>query len=186
MSPNAKNAEADLILGVVNGSRSAFGALVEPHSARLITLATRMLGAPQQAEDAVQDALASIWLARHRLDHNRSVGPFLTTVVINKCRDRLRKRKVARLFGFEPDVETLAIADDSPRPDEIAEQREELRRLAAEIERLPIRLREALVLVSMDGRSQAEAATLLGVSEKAVETRIYRARKHLRERLEES
>ena len=56
--------------------------------------------------------------------------------------------------------------------------------LAEEIERLPIRLREALILVSIDGRSQAEAAELLGVSEKAIETRIYRARQKLRDRLE--
>mgnify|MGYP003547813296 FL=1 len=56
--------------------------------------------------------------------------------------------------------------------------------LRAEIERLPVRLREALVLVSIDGRSQAEAASLLGVSEKAIETRVYRARQRLREKFE--
>ncbi|MBB3991921.1 RNA polymerase sigma factor (sigma-70 family) [Croceicoccus naphthovorans] len=63
-------------------------------------------------------------------------------------------------------------------------QRQELRMLLEQIERLPIRLREALILVSIDGRSQAEAAELLGVSEKAIETRIYRARQKLRDRLE--
>ncbi len=56
--------------------------------------------------------------------------------------------------------------------------------LLEQIERLPIRLSEALILVSIDGRSQAEAAELLGVSEKAIETRIYRARQKLRDRLE--
>jgi len=80
--------------------------------------------------------------------------------------------------------ETLAIVDDSPDPQEIAMQRQELRMLLEQIERLPIRLREALILVSIDGRSQAEAAELLGVSEKAIETRIYRARQKLRDRLE--
>ena len=48
---------------------------------------------------------------------------------------------------------------------------------------MPIRLREALVLVSVEGRSQAEAAALLGTTEKAIETRIYRARNRLRERV---
>jgi RNA polymerase sigma-70 factor (ECF subfamily) len=177
--------EAALIRQAIKGSRAAFGALVEPHSARLISLAGRMLGGPHQAEDAVQDALASVWIARHRLDPQRPVGPFLTTVVLNKCRDRLRKRKAARLIGLDTSNEMLTVADDSPDPEEIATQRDALRRLTAEIERLPIRLREALVLVSMDDRSQAEAAALLGVSEKTVETRIYRARKRLRERLKE-
>ena len=72
----------------------------------------------------------------------------------------------------------------APSAQEIAMQRQELRMLLEQIERLPIRLREALILVSIDGRSQAEAAELLGVSEKAIETRIYRARQKLRDRLE--
>ena len=95
-----------------------------------------------------------------------------------------RKRKTARFFGLGAESETLAIVDDSPDPQEIAMQRQELRMLLEQIERLPIRLREALILVSIDGRSQAEAAELLGVSEKAIETRIYRARQKLRDRLE--
>ncbi len=58
-----------------------------------------------------------------------------------------------------------------------------LARVYRELERLPIRLREALVLVSLDGRSQREAAALLGVTEKAVETRIYRARQKIRDKI---
>lgn len=92
--------------------------------------------------------------------------------------------QTARFFGLGAESETLAIVDDSPDPQEIAMQRQELRMLLEQIERLPIRLREALILVSIDGRSQAEAAELLGVSEKAIETRIYRARQKLRDRLE--
>lgn len=185
MSGKDTHSERALIGQVVKGSKAAFGALVAPHSARLISLASRMLGGSHQAEDAVQDALASVWVARHRLDPQRPVGPFLTTVVLNKCRDRLRKRKAARLFGMDTSTERLTVVDDSPGPEEIAVQRDELARLTAEIERLPIRLREPLVLVTLDDRSQAEAAALLGVSEKTIETRIYRARKRLRERLKD-
>ena len=186
MSGRENHSEAALIQQAIDGSRAAFGKLVNPHTARLISLAGRMLGGSDQAEDAVQDSLASVWLARDRLDPQRPVGPFLTTVVLNKCRDRLRKRKAARLFGLDSSTETFSVADDSPDPEEIAAQRDALRHLTAEIGRLPIRLREALVLVTMDDRSQAEAAALLGVSEKTVETRIYRARKRLKERMKDS
>lgn len=184
MTQAQSRSETALVEDARRGSKAAYGTLVEPHIARLIALATRMLASPHQAEDAVQDGLASVWVARHRLGPDRPVGPFLTTVVLNKCRDRLRKRKTARFFGLESDPETLAIVDDGPDPQEIAMQRQELRMLLEQIERLPIRLREALILVSIDGRSQAEAAELLGVSEKAIETRIYRARQKLRDRLE--
>lgn len=185
MSALENHSDAALIRRAISGSRAAFGTLVEPHFARLISLAGRMLGGTHQAEDAVQEALASVWLARHRLDPDRPIGPYLTTVVLNKCRDQLRKRKAARLFGLDTPTETLFVADESPDPEEVAAQRDELRRLTTEIEQLPIRLREALVLVIMDDRTQAEAAALLGVSEKTVETRIYRARKRLRERLKD-
>ena len=132
----------------------------------------------------MQDALASVWLARLRLQPDRPIGPFLTTVTLNKCRDRLRKRKTARFFGLHDGSDALELPDDSPDPECTAASRQELGLLRAEIEKLPIRLREALVLVAIDGRSQAESAALLGVSEKAIETRVYRARKRLRERLE--
>jgi len=168
------------------GSRTAFGKLVEPQLGRLIALATRMMGSRHQGEDAVQDGLASVWLARHRLDPDRPIGPYLTTAVLNKCRDRLRMQKAKRFFGIGIGEDTLSIADDKPDPEEVAVKREELRQLQAEIERLPIRLREALVLVTIDGRSQAEAASLLDVSEKAIETRVYRARQRLREKFERS
>jgi len=184
MSSEEGKSEARLVSKAANGNRSAFGALVEPHFGRLIALATRMLGAPHLGEDAVQEGLASVWVARHRLDPAREIGPYLTTVVLNKCRDRLRKRKVRHFLSLGLANDALAIADNSPGPSDIAVNREELKMLRMEIERLPLRLREALVLVSIDGRSQKEAAALLGTTEKAIETRVYRARQRLREKFD--
>jgi len=54
----------------------------------------------------------------------------------------------------------------------------------AEIQKLPLRMREALILVAIDGRSQKEAAVLLGITEKAVEGLVYRARNTLRKKLD--
>ena len=143
-----------------------------------------MLSSPSQAEDVVQDSLASVWLTRHRLDADKPVGPYLTTVVLNRCRDRLRRRKIAGFFGFSEDEGHDAIADDVPSPEVLAASREELKLVQSEIARMPVRLREALVLVSIEGRSQAEAAELLGTTEKAIETRVYRARNRLKKRFE--
>lgn len=176
--------ERELVGKVIAGSRTAFGELVGPHSNRLLTLAARMLGSRSMAEDALQNALASVWLARHRLDAARPIGPYLTTTLLNKCRDLLRRRKAARLFGIQYSGDDMVMIDESPDAETIAVDRQELSLLQSEIERLPIKLREALVLVTIDGRSQSEAAELMGVSEKAIETRIYRARKQLREKID--
>lgn len=176
--------EIDLIDKVRAGNRAAFGKLVEPHLPRLLGLARRMLGAGEEAEDAVQNALASTWIARAKLDPEQPVAAYLTTVTLNKCRDRLRRRKVTRFFaggGIGPDA---PVATDHPDAEAELAGKQELEEVWLAMDRLPIRLREALVLVAVEGLSQHEAAELLGVTEKAIETRVYRARKRLREKLD--
>lgn len=184
MTGAGDNPDEALVSRARAGSKRAFSRLVEHETGRLLALATRMLSSPSQAEDVVQDSLASVWLTRHRLDPEKPIGPYLTTVVLNRCRDRLRRRKVAGFFGFMGSDELYTIADEHPGPEALAVSREELSLALAEIARMPVRLREALVLVSIEGRSQAEAADLLGTTEKAIETRVYRARNRLKERFE--
>lgn len=175
--------ESDLIDRVKSGERRAFDRLVEPHAPRLLALARRLLASTPEAEEAVQNALASVWINRRRLEAGRPVSGYLTTITLNKCRDRLRRRRAANFLGFGHGMEEAIAPDDAPDPESAAADREDLSRVRQAIERLPVRLREALVLVTIDGRSQREAADLLGVTEKTVETRIYRARNRLREKL---
>lgn len=174
--------ETDLVEKVRSGDKVAFGQLVEPHLPRLLGLARRMLGAGEEAEDALQNALASTWVARAKLDPAKPVAAYLTTVTLNKCRDRLRRRKVARFLGFGQVETDMQVAADQPDPETEIADRQALEQVSRAIDRLPIRLREALILVAIDGCSQREVAELLGVTEKTIETRVYRARQRLRER----
>lgn len=175
--------EAELVARVIAGDRLAFARLVEPETPRLLATCMRLLGSKSETEDAMQNALASLWIMRARLDPARSVAPILTTISLNKCRDRLRRRKAAQFLGFGREGEGESVGADTPSPETEAADRDALRRTREAIARLPVRLREALVLVAIDGRSQREAAELLSVSEKAIETRIYRARKILKKTL---
>lgn len=183
MSGRTTLEEKQLVEAVMAGDRLAFTQLVGPLVPRLLATSTRMLGSRSEAEDAVQNALAAAWLARTRFDPARPVMPILTTITLNKCRDRLRRRKAARFLGFGAPLELDLAADAAPSPESEAADRQALDQTLAEIERLPVRLREALVLVSMDGRSHAEAGELLGITEKAVEALVYRARRILRKKL---
>jgi len=176
--------ERDLVEKVRAGNRAAFDQLAAIHLPRLLSLSRRMLGSGDEAQDALQNALASTWIARAKLDPSKPIAAYLTTVTLNKCRDRLRRRKAAMLLGlgaFDPD---LPVPSDAPDAESEIADRQALRQVSREIEHLPIRLREALVLVAIDGRSQREAAELLGVTEKTIETRVYRARQRLREKLD--
>lgn len=143
-----------------------------------------MLGSSEEAEDAVQTALASTWIARAKLDPAQPVAAYLTIITLNKCRDRLRRRKAARFLSLGVFDADLPVVADTPDAETETGDRQSLERVSREIERLPMKLREALVLVTIDGRSQREAAELLGVTEKTIETRIYRARQRLREKLD--
>jgi len=174
--------ESGLVEKVRAGNRTAFGRLVEPHLPRLLGLARRMLGSSEEAEDALQTALASTWVARAKLDPAKPIAAYLTTVTLNKCRDRLRRRKVSQFLGigsFDPEI---PIASDEPGTETHVADRQLLHEVSRAIERLPVRLREALVLVAVEGRSHREVSQLLGVTEKTVEMRVYRARQRLREK----
>lgn len=168
---------------VVAGDRRAFAQLVEPLIPKLMATAQRMLGSNDEAEDSVQNALASAWIARATFDPDRPALPFLTTIMLNKCRDRLRRKRAAWFLGFGYGSMPELVSDPAPSPETETVDRQLLDKTHAEIQKLPLRLREALILVAIEGRSQADAAELLGISEKALESLVYRARKTLRRKL---
>ena len=110
---------------------------------------------------------------------------WLSTIAINKCRDWGRKRTVRRFLSFAAPIggEAEAVADGEVPIDAAAADRQELDRVTRAISTLPTNLKEALVLRTVEGLSQAETAEILSISEKAVETRLYRARARLLEKL---
>lgn len=106
---------------------------------------------------------------------------WLSTIAINKCRDWGRKRTVRRFLSrtISLGTEAEAVADDQVAVDDAASDRQELDRVTRAISALPTNLKEPLVLCTIEGLSQAETAAVLSISEKAVETRLYRARAKL-------
>ena len=180
--PNAQIPANALIAEAAKGSKAAFNRVMNEQAPRLQNIALRMMGNSSDAEDAVQEALAAAWFKLASFDLSRPISPWLTRITVNKCRDLLRKRRIRQFFEFHSDNDAgLIIADDAPGPSAELQARQALEVMQREITRLPAALREPFVLVTFGENSQAEAAHILGLSEKAVETRIYRARNHLRE-----
>ena len=176
--------EGDNILAnrAADGDRRAFGTLAKRHGPRLLNIALRTLHNSDEAQDAVQDAMASAWFKIGQFDQSRELAPWLTRITLNKCRDHLRRRKVRRFFEFGSGQEhELETADETPDQSSNLESRQLLSLMEEKIATLPHSLREPFVLVTFDERSQAETAALLGISEKAVESRVYRARNKLRD-----
>jgi RNA polymerase sigma-70 factor (ECF subfamily) len=143
------------------------------------------VGEADEALDLVQETFVAAHQALPRYDGDRSMRAWLSTIAINKCRDWGRKRTVRRFLSFATPIgpEAEAVADDQVAIDDATGDRQELDRVTRAISTLPANLKEPLVLRTIEGLSQAETAEVLGISEKAVETRLYRARRSLADRL---
>lgn len=142
----------------------------------------RYVGDADEAYDLVQEAYAAAWLAIRRYDPTRAFEAWLRTIAINKCRDWSRRRRVRRLIRGVTDLasnEALAVKDEQVGAHDQYMAAEQMRRLDAAIAELPPPLKEPLLLTAIDELSHAEAAAILGISVKAVETRVARARQKL-------
>ena len=150
---------------------------VHRHKEPLYRLIARLIGDNDEALDLVQDAFIAAHGALRNYDQNRPMRAWLSRIAINKARDWRRRRAVRRLISAVlPLSDADRIADNTPSAETVVSDRQELSDVEAAIAALPSNLREALVLRTIEGLSQAEAAETLGVSEKTVETRLYRAR----------
>lgn len=164
------------------GDVAAFETLMRDTKASLYRFVRRYVGDADEAYDLVQEAYAGAWLAIRRYDPERSFDAWLRTIAINKCRDWSRRRRVRRMFWGGPafdSPEAQAVADGQPSVAEHHEAADQSRRLHRAIAALPPKLKEPLLLTAIEERSQAEAAAILGLSVKAVETRTARARQIL-------
>lgn len=170
-----------LIAAALGGDNGAFTQLMQRHKAPLYRFIRRYVGDADEAFDLVQETFVSAWSALDSFDQKRPFPVWLRRIALNKCRDWSRRRQVRHFFfGAAP----LEAADKLPiSTAEDNDQQEELRALDQAIAALPTALKEPLLLTVFEDMSQAEAAALLGISIKAVETRIYRAKQRLRDSL---
>lgn len=169
------------------GDRAAFTELVHETKAGLYRFIRRYVGDAEEAYDLLQDTYASAWLAIGRYDPGRSFDAWIRSIAINKCRDWSRRRQVRRLLRPAADLfspEAMAVADESADIERRSAEADEARRLVRAVAELPPNLKEPLLLTAVEGRSQIEAAQILGITPKAVETRLARARQKLAVRLQ--
>ncbi|WP_066110595.1 MULTISPECIES: sigma-70 family RNA polymerase sigma factor [Sphingomonadales] len=164
----------------------AYRELMRRHKAPVFRLISNSIGDPVEALDLVQDTFVSAFAALARYDGDRPFKLWISRIALNKCRDWARRRKVRSFFTFAQPIEA-ADEHHNEDPDAFREvaAKSELRRTEAAINQLPFALREILVLRGIEELSQSEAALTLGISEKAAETRLYRARTQLKRLLEE-
>jgi RNA polymerase sigma factor (sigma-70 family) len=172
--------DGELAARALQGDDAAFALLVTRHKHWAYQFVRRYVGNSADAYDVLQDTFFSAWRALVRYDRGRPFEFWLRRIALNKCRDRNRRETVRRLIGARgAGDESDDIQDPAPGPSAVTEGDQELRLLERYISELPRSLMEPLLLTALEGLSQEEAGKLLGVSAKAIETKVYRARVRL-------
>lgn len=180
MSDLTDFSDGDLAALALAGKQSAYRVLLDRHRAVVFRIARHHCGEDDAALDVTQQTFISAFAALDRYDRTRPFVHWITRIAVNKSHDWSRRRRVRDFFRFaRPIEEAIEISDTAVPVDRQAADAQELRDTMTAIARLPARLKEVLVLRTIEGLSQAETAEALGINEKAVETRLYRARKNL-------
>ncbi len=191
------------------GDERAFGELVGPHRPSLHAHCYRMLGSPDDADDALQDALLRAWKGIARFEGRSAPRSWLHRIATNACLDAIARRPKRVLpIDYGPPSEPgddaegkaldesiwvepypdsrLELSDSGPAPDARYEEREALElAFIAALQHLPARQRGALILRDVLGYSAREVAEVLETTPISVNSALQRARRTLDERLPE-
>ena len=162
----------------VGGDGDAFGELVRRHRNRLWAVALRTTADPEEAADALQDALLSAFRRAEQFRGDSAVTTWLHRIVVNACLDRARRNKV-RASEPLPEADESAPPGRHPSVEEHAERVDQRQAVLAALRTLPVDQRAALVLVDMEGYSVDEAARMLGCAPGTIKSRCSRGRARL-------
>ena len=171
------------------GQDTALNDLMERHATPVFHFLYRMVGNPDDANDLAQETFARVFRARANFRLNDKFSTWLYTIAANLARNHFRWRARHPNISLETSTDDpdQSLANVLPAPDAPPNEQfvtsERAAIVRAEVSRLPEDLREATVLCEWEECSVAEAAAILKTTPKAVESRLYRARKVLRERL---
>jgi len=175
----ADKEDHELLALVQDGSGQAFAVLVERHTQRFYRLAFRYLQNREAAEDVVQDAFLKLWEnpSLWQAERNSKFTTWFYRIVVNLCLDQLKKKKPEAL-----DDDNL-VADDHEPVDKMMMREQEQKMVEKEIAALPERQRTALNLCFDEGLTNQEAADVMGVNLKALQSLIMRAKSTMKDRM---
>jgi RNA polymerase sigma-70 factor (ECF subfamily) len=162
------------------GSDAAFEELVTRHSARLASVASRLLNNPADVEDVVQETFLRVFETRSRYPRVYSLRVWLLRITINLCHSRRRTAWWRRILLTHDYRESEAMGED---PQALAERGVMDGQIWNAVRELPETLRLPFLLRYSEELSGAEIAAVLNWNESTVWSRIYAARRQLRSRL---
>jgi RNA polymerase sigma-70 factor (ECF subfamily) len=174
--------ESSLVDRLLAGDADAVGEVYDLHQAAVHAFARRLVGDAAAAQDLVHDVFIALPSAMRNFRGESSFRTFLLSIAVNRARHHLRaaSRRRAAMDRFSSDVAHRQV-DDSP--ERLAQRRDLARELSRALDALPLDQRVAFVLCEIEERTSVEAAEIVGAPEETVRTRLFYAKKKLREEL---
>jgi len=192
--PN-QDPDLDLVRALQAGEETALNELIARHQAPLFRFIFRFTAHEEDARELTQETFVRVYFKINTFQAQAKFSTWLYRIATNLCRDRLRSRQHREnrtTDSFQADrKETesspqMDLPDTTPTAFEAIVSKERMAELATAISQLPPKLREALVLSALENMSHAECGEILRTTAKSIELRVYRARKLLMEKIDES
>ncbi len=171
--------EAKMLAQARAGDDDAFEHIVETYQKPVFSLCYRMLGNAGDAEDAAQEAFLRAYRHLNRYDPNRSFATWLLSIASHYCIDRLRKKKLPSFSIDNEAHDWWQPPDPGPTPEAVLVMDQKQERVRELLDVLAPKDRAAVVLHYWYDYSYEEIAESLAISESAVKSRLYRARRAL-------
>ncbi len=191
MNAGIELSDSELMHQLAGGNDLALNVLMDRWAARVNSFLFKMTGQREVAADLAQETFVKLYNARKRYRSSGTFSTYLFTIAANLARNHARWRKRHPTVSLDAPVNDDAFVryepqDSSHTPDQAASIAERYKEVHQALLTLPHDLREAITLLVYEGMGYAEIAILTGCSSKAVETRIYRARQILKDKLKHS
>jgi len=174
---------------LASGHDAALNDLMERHATPVFHFLCRMLGNEDDANDLAQETFVRVFRAKASFKTSERFSTWLYTIAANLARNQFRWRtrhpnvSLDAESGRDGQPLSSTLPDSAANPGDATLARERADAVQSAVNQLPEDLREAIVLCEWEELSMAEAATIAGATAKAIESRLYRARQNLREKL---
>lgn len=186
-----EEASDEILMSLVRqGCEPALNTLMRRYKHKLFAFISRYVKDEDAAYDILQETFIRLHFKADTYNPDYTFSTWLYKIAINLCRDWGRKQKIRQIFSLDSVYQADEdgsyhdiIADPSSNIEDLTDLRKNLAALDKEIRRLPHKLKTALILFAIEEHSQEKCAEILGVTPKTIETRVYRARKILAEKI---
>ncbi len=180
------HSDGEVMLALQSGQDKALDELMRRYKQPLFHFVMRYTRDEDTSYDIVQETFFRVYNKAESFNPAYKFKTWLYQIALNLCRDYARKKKLQSFIsldtwmgGDEEDGSLHDILASDENIESLSEHRQTLKLLENQIDRLPHKLKTALILFALENHSQEECARILGITPKTVEMRVYRARKIL-------